>query len=211
MALLTLTLLTLGTGLTACGNPSGEEMAVVDTPMDAMTMDHGAGHGMDLGPADGQFDLRFIDAMIPHHEGAVIMAEAALKNSQRPEIRALAEAIIAAQAVEIEQMRDWRAAWYPDAGDRPLVYHAEMGHMMPMSEAQIEAMRMSVDLGPADQEFDLRFIDAMIPHHQGAVDMAKDLLAKTERPEMLALAEAILASQGEEIAQMEAWRQDWYD
>lgn len=210
IALMALTTVTLGMGLTACGNPQGRDMEVVDTPMDEMAMDHSEGHGMDLGPADGQFDLRFIDAMIPHHEGAVVMAEAALENSQRPEIRALAEEIIAAQAVEIQQMRDWRAAWYPDADDRPMAYHADMGHMMPMSEAQIEAMMMSVDLGSGDEEFDLRFINAMIPHHEGAIDMAKDALEKTERPEMVALAEAILISQAEEVAQMETWRQDWY-
>lgn len=205
-----LTTIAFGTGLTACNQPQDKDIAVVETPMDDMVMDHGEEHGMDLGPADPQFDLRFIDAMIPHHEGAVIMAEAALKHSKRPEIQALAKAIIAAQTVEIQQMRDWRAAWYADADDRPMAYHAEMGHMMPMSEAQIEAMKMSVDLGAGDEGFDLRFIEAMIPHHQGAIAMAKDVLTKTERPDVRTLAEAILSSQAQEIAQMEAWRQAWY-
>ncbi|TAF54119.1 MAG: DUF305 domain-containing protein [Oscillatoriales cyanobacterium] len=210
IALMALTTIAFGTGLTACNQPQDKDIAVVETPMDDMVMDHGEEHGMDLGPADPQFDLRFIDAMIPHHEGAVIMAEAALKHSKRPEIQALAKAIIAAQTVEIQQMRDWRAAWYADADDRPMAYHAEMGHMMPMSEAQIEAMKMSVDLGAGDEGFDLRFIEAMIPHHQGAIAMAKDVLTKTERPDVRTLAEAILSSQAQEIAQMEAWRQAWY-
>ena len=210
IALLALTTIAFGTGLTACNQPQDQDIAVVETPMDDMVMDHGEEHGMDLGPADPQFDLRLIDAMIPHHEGAVIMAEAALKHSKRSEIQALAKAIIAAQTVEIQQMRDWRAAWYADADDRPMAYHAQMGHMMPMSEAQIEAMKMSVDLGAGDEGFDLRFIEAMIPHHQGAIEMAKDVLTKTERPEVRTLAEAILSSQTQEIAQMEAWRQAWY-
>lgn len=210
IALTIATLLTLGFGLTACNQPPEEEIAVVETPMDEMVMDHGENHGMDLGPGDSQFDLRFIDAMIPHHEGAVVMAEAALKHSKRPEIQALAKAIIAAQTTEIQQMRNWRTAWYTDADDRPMAYHAEMGHMMPMSEAQIEAMKMSVNLGAGDDTFDLRFIEAMIPHHQGAIDMAKDVLTKTERPDVRTLAEAILSSQAKEIAQMEAWRQAWY-
>jgi uncharacterized protein (DUF305 family) len=209
-ALMTLTTIAFGIGLTACNQPQGDDIAVVETPMDAMVMDHEGGHGMDLGPADPQFDLRFIDAMIPHHEGAVVMAEAALKHSKRPEIQALAKEIIAAQTVEIQQMRDWRAEWYADADDRPMAYHAQMGHMMPMSEAQIEAMKMSVDLGSGDEAFDLRFIEAMIPHHQGAIAMAKDVLTKTERPDVRTLAEAILSSQAQEIAQMEAWRQAWY-
>ncbi|MEN9278971.1 MAG: DUF305 domain-containing protein, partial [Thermostichus sp. DG_1_5_bins_95] len=69
---------------------------------------------MSLGPADDSFDLRFIDAMIPHHEGAVLMAKEALEKSRRPEIRQLAEAIIAAQSQEIEQMQAWRLSWYPE-------------------------------------------------------------------------------------------------
>ncbi|OKH48182.1 DUF305 domain-containing protein [Phormidium tenue NIES-30] len=169
-----------------------------------------SGHGMDLGPADATYDLRFIDGMIPHHEGAVVMAEAALENSQRPEIRQLAEDIIAAQQVEIAQMRDWRAAWYPDAPAEPMMYHAEMNHDMAMSEEMISAMRMDMDLGGADDEFDLRFINAMIPHHEGAVAMAEDLKGKSDRPELLTLADEIITSQQAEIDQMEQWRQDWY-
>ncbi|BAZ18199.1 hypothetical protein NIES4071_100840 (plasmid) [Calothrix sp. NIES-4071] len=44
---------------------------------------------MDLGAADAEFDLRFINAMIPHHEGAVIMANGALNKSKRPKIKKL--------------------------------------------------------------------------------------------------------------------------
>jgi uncharacterized protein (DUF305 family) len=129
------------------------------------------------------------------------MAEAALEHSQRPEIRQLAENIIAAQQGEIKQMQDWRAAWYPDAPTVPIMYHAEMKHDMPMDQAMMGAMRMDMDLGEADDEFDLRFINAMIPHHEGAV---------STRPELLTLADEIIASQQAEIDQMQQWRQQWY-
>ncbi|PZV01668.1 MAG: DUF305 domain-containing protein [Leptolyngbya sp.] len=207
------TLLALATlvPLAACGNSTTEAMpergAAGDIAEESMMH---SGHDMDLGPADANYDLRFIDGMIPHHEGAVIMAEAALENSQRPEIRQLAEDIIAAQQVEIAQMEDWRAEWYPDAPAEPMMYHAEMQHDMAMSEEMISAMRMDVDLGGADEEFDLRFINAMIPHHEGAVAMAEDLKGKSQRPELLTLADEIITSQQAEIDQMEQWRQDWY-
>ena len=168
------------------------------------------GHAMDLGPADGTYDLRFIDAMVIHHQGAVIMAEAALAQSQRPEVRQLAEAIIAAQAQEIGQMQQWRKDWYPAASAEPVMYHAAMKHDMAMSEEMAAAMRMDVDLGTADDEFDLRFLKAMIPHHEGALVMAKDLRAKSSRPEMQTLAEAILTSQQAEIDQMQQWQKAWY-
>ena len=67
---------------------------------------------MDLGTADADYDLRFINAMIPHHEGAVAMAQDAQQKSERPEIQSLAQDIIASQQAEIEQLQQWRQAWY---------------------------------------------------------------------------------------------------
>jgi uncharacterized protein (DUF305 family) len=85
-----------------------------------------------------------------------------------------------------------------------------MKHMMAMTPEQIKAMRMDMDLGESNAEFDLRFINAMIPHHQGAVVMAKDALNKSKRPEIKKLAQAIISSQEAEIKQMQQWRQAWY-
>ncbi|MEN9201994.1 MAG: DUF305 domain-containing protein [Thermostichus sp. DG_1_6_bins_120] len=165
---------------------------------------------MSLGPADDSFDLRFIDAMIPHHEGAVLMAKEALEKSRRPEIRQLAEAIIAAQSQEIEQMQAWRLSWYPEAPPYALMWHEEMGHMMAMTPEKLFDMRMDRDLGSADAQFDQRFIEAMILHHEGALLMAEEALQKSQRPEIWQLAEAILANQQAEIAQMRAWQHQWY-
>lgn len=166
---------------------------------------------MDLGPSDAEFDLRFIDGMILHHQGAVVMAEAALQNSQRDEIKQLAEAIIAAQQVEIDRMMEWRQEWYPDASKEPIMYHAAMGHSMTMTADVQAAMMMSDDLGAADDGFDLRFINGMIPHHEGALAMAQDALEKSSRPEVQQLARDILSTQQVEIDQMQQWRKDWYD
>lgn len=181
-------------------------------------MDHGTmqpggmGHSMDmdLGPADESYDLRFLDAMVPHHEGGVVMAKEVLQKSQRPEVKKLAEEIIQAQSKEIAQMKQWRSAWYPKAPATPMAWHAPMSHMMAMSEEQRQAMMMSMDLGPADAQFDLRFLDAMIPHHEGALVMAKDVFSKSKRPDMKQLAQDILTSQQKEIDQMNQWRKAWY-
>ena len=178
-------------------------------------MNHGSGMnhsmGMDLGPADANFDLRFIDAMTPHHQGAVEMAKEAQVKSKRPEIKKLADNIIKSQNQEITQMNQWRQAWYPKAGDKPMAYDSQMGHMMEMSSEQTKSMMMSQDLGAADAEFDLRFINAMIPHHEGAVTMAKDVLSKSKRPEIKQLAQEIIKAQNTEIKQMQQWRKSWYN
>jgi uncharacterized protein (DUF305 family) len=165
---------------------------------------------MDLGPADGDYDLRFIDGMAMHHQGAVVMAEEALTKAQHPELKKLAEDIIAAQKLEISQMQGWRTAWYPQADSMPMAYHPQMGHMMAMTDEQKQGMMMSMDLASADAEFDLRFINGMLPHHEGALVMAKDALSKSQRPEIKKLAQDILTSQQQEIEQMEQWRKDWY-
>ena len=57
------------------------------------------------------FDRMYVDMMIPHHQGAVVMAEAALMKSQRQQMRALAQRIIDAQSAEIEMMNRWKADW----------------------------------------------------------------------------------------------------
>ncbi|PSF31270.1 DUF305 domain-containing protein [Aphanothece hegewaldii CCALA 016] len=165
---------------------------------------------MNLGPSDAQFDLRFIDAMILHHEGAVNMAKEALQKSKRPEIQQLAQDIIKAQQKEIAQLQQWRKSWYPDAGEKPVAYSDSMRHTMSMSKKQIKSMRMDMDLGAADAKFDHRFINAMIPHHEGALVMAQEALNDSKRPEIQKLSQEIISSQQKEIEQMKQWRQSWY-
>ncbi|MDF5725706.1 MAG: DUF305 domain-containing protein [Rhizonema sp. PD37] len=204
--------------LTACSTASQNETQAQNTTAvntsDNKQMNHegGMNHSMamDLGPADANYDLRFIDAMTPHHQGAVEMAKVALQKSQRPQIKKLANDIIKDQNKEIAQMKQWRQAWYPKAGDKPMAYDAQMGHMMEMSSDQKKGMMMNMPLGAADADFDLRFINAMLPHHEGAVTMSQDALSKSNRSDIKKLAQSIITSQQAEIQQMKQWRQEWY-
>lgn len=206
---------------TATTNPeisaSNSPVAVTpsSTPATPSTMHnmnnmHMGNMAMDLGPADANFDLRFIDGMIPHHQGALAMAKEAQQKSERPEIKKLADEIIKAQTKEIAELQTWRKQWYPTASNKPMAYDAKMGHMMEMSKDQMSGMMMSQDLGAKDANFDLRFINAMIPHHEGAVTMAQNAATKSTRPEIKKLTQDIISSQQAEIKQMQQWKQAWY-
>jgi uncharacterized protein (DUF305 family) len=206
--------------LTSCSDTSRLNAQSISPSMNQMPgMDHSAGGNldgmnhsmsMDLGPADAAFDLRFIDGMTPHHEGAVLMAKEAQQKSKRTEIKQLASNILASQQAEIQRMKQWRKAWYPKAGNSLMSWHTEMGHMMAMKPEQKQNMMMNQNLGTADAEFDLRFLNAMIPHHEGALKMAKEAQQKSKRTEVKQLASNILASQQAEIQQMKQWRKAWY-
>jgi len=148
--------------------------------------------------------------MIPHHEGAVVMAKDLAQKTKRPELQKLAKDVIEVQTQEIAQMRQWRKHWYPKAPNTPMAWHAEMNHSMAMSLDQMKSMRMDMDLGKADAEYNLRFMQAMVSHHQAAVTMAQDMAQKTKRPELQKLAKEIIASQQTEINQMQQWQKSWY-
>ncbi len=73
---------------------------------------------------EAPFDQRFIDMMVPHHQGAIAMAQIAQQRAQRPEIKQMAEEVIRAQDGEIRQMKQWRQSWYDQ--DQPAPQRA--GH-----------------------------------------------------------------------------------
>jgi uncharacterized protein (DUF305 family) len=162
------------------------------------------------------FDQQFIDMMVPHHQGAVEMAKVAQQRAQKPEIKAMAADIVAAQDAEIAQMRGWRKAWFgsdqtPSMDKMPMVEGmSSAGHgghgagtTMDMA-ADVEALRK------AGEPFDRAFIDAMIPHHESAIDAAKAAATRAQKPEVKKLAADIVAAQEREIAQMKEWRRAWY-
>ncbi len=64
------------------------------------------------GKTGDEFDRAFLEEMIVHHEGAVLMAQEALKNAKHQEIKDMSKNIISAQTIEINQMKGWLKSWY---------------------------------------------------------------------------------------------------
>jgi uncharacterized protein (DUF305 family) len=168
-------------------------------------MDHGAmGSGemaRQMVMENGKYsDRSFIDAMVPHHQGAIDMAEVALKNAEHERIKQLSRAIILTQEAEIEELKSIKEEEF-GTSEVP----------MEMGSEEMEMMGMTDPAELANKEpFDKAFIDAMIPHHQSAIEMAQVASEKSENPEIKELAENIVTAQQQEIAQMLQWREAWY-
>lgn len=190
----------LGLVLTGCSQPTQSS-----TGTGNMGMDHAAaGHGVTDPKAP--FEQQFIDMMVPHHEGAVAMAQVAQARAERPEIRQMADAIISAQDREIQQMKGWRKAWY---GSDQTPALASMP-MLPEMRTNMGNMAEDVKKLQTASPFDRAFIDAMIPHHEAAIEAARIAQQRATRSEIKQLAGDIVAAQEREIAQMRDWRKTWF-
>ncbi len=145
-------------------------------------------------------DVMFATMMLPHHEQAIEMSDIVLeKDDVDPDVRALAEQIKAAQGPEIEQLEGWLEEWGADA-DMGSMDHGDHGSMSGMmSEADLEELR-SAD----GQEASRLFLEQMIEHHRGAVEMAETQVEDGRSPEAVDLARTIVETQNEEIEQMES-------
>ncbi len=186
------------------GEQDSEESADGMQDMDHSKMDMSSGGVMDpshMLMENGEYsDERFIDAMVPHHQGAIDMAEVALENAEHPELLQLAQNVISTQQAEIEELRSIKEQEF-GTSEVPTQ----------MSPEEMEMMGMEDPAELANQRpFDLAFINAMIPHHESAIEMAQVALAESENPRIRELAASIVEDQEAEIAQMSEWRREWY-
>ena len=154
----------------------------------------GMGSSSSALPADvNNADLMFTMMMIPHHEQAIEMADLILdEDGIDAEVVALAETIKAAQGPEIELMESWLDEWGTGMGDI-----GGMGDGM-MSDTDMQALEDATG-----DEASRLFLEQMIEHHEGAIDMAQAEVDNGENPDVINLAESIIQSQTAEIATME--------
>ncbi|MGL6133403.1 MAG: DUF305 domain-containing protein [Prochlorococcaceae cyanobacterium] len=164
-------------------------------------------------------DQHFIVMMIPHHDGAIAMADLALTRAKRSEIKELAKSIKASQTSENAQMRTWYRQWF--GGDVPAMTRGGamgMGGMgggmgpgmgmgccsgMGMMSTSLAALKNSAD-------FDRAFIEQMIPHHRMGVMMASMAQNNSQHPQLKAMQQAMVKAQSREIEQMTQWYRNWY-
>ncbi|QVJ02240.1 DUF305 domain-containing protein [Nocardiopsis eucommiae] len=137
-------------------------------------------------------DVMFAQMMIPHHEQAVTMADLA-DTRAGDEVRQLAVEIRDAQGPEIEQMETLLDSWGADRESE--MDHSDMDGML--TEEQMTELE-----GAEGERFDTLFLEFMVLHHEGAVDMARTELDSGINPEARELAQEIIDAQEGEIRQM---------
>jgi uncharacterized protein (DUF305 family) len=169
-----------------------------------------AAHPHEENPLFNAADIEFLQHMIVHHEQAVVMSLLVPERTERDEFVRFASYVRRGQAAEIESMQSLLDL----AADRGVVVGAhELRGDPPMpgmlSRAQIDALASATGI-----EFERLWLEGMIYHHQGAIDMAlaqqqQQLESRRQPFEISVLVEEILVEQQAEITKMRAWLDDW--
>lgn len=147
-------------------------------------------------------DVEFAQAMIPHHAQALAMADLTIERPLDKDVERLVEDIRAAQAPEIETMTDWLHDWDEEVPET-IRDHANAGHDMEHMDGMMDDEDMAELADATDDEFQDLWLDMMIEHHEGAVDMAEDELDDGRYQPALDLAQQIIDGQTAEIDTMD--------
>jgi uncharacterized protein (DUF305 family) len=146
---------------------------------------------MDFGRADRTLDLRYINAMIAHHRGAMLFATQASTQTQRPEMKDLSAMILRDEPAAIAELYTWKKDWYGDT-------------------KQVKDPVVS-NLGTYDDKFDLRFLNALIAHHEEGLEMTQEIKIKSSRTEILNNADAVDTFLTTTLKLFKDWRKQWYN
>lgn len=204
----------------------------------AAAQDHDHGHGDDdstpesfscavaLGTpeierveSDIPFDLAYIDTMIPHHNSVIALAEHAIDDIERDDLKAIAQAILDTQPAEVEKMEGWKAEWYPDAPEEP--DHDTMMEMMAITMGGVENCDDEHHMNLMDSEWIVEeyddadddekqeaFIKLVVPHHQMAVHQSVVAREFAEHQELKDMVEEVIEAQNAEIEELRRIRRE---
>ena len=200
----TLAGLALTATLAACADQSATPPAATTSPTSSTsataTESASESASTDVTADHNDQDTTFAQMMIIHHEGAIEMSQLAVERADNPAVVALAERIAEAQGPEIDEMTAWLGAWGEDVSPDD---HGgmDMGGM-DMNGMSQEEMMTQLD-GLTGAEFDQAFLEAMIAHHEGAIEMSEQQVADGQNPDAVTLAEKIIDDQQAEITEMQ--------
>lgn len=160
----------------------------------AATMSHGV-----------QNDAHYIDMMVMHHGMGIEMARIATDKAQRADVKALADKIITVQQGEQKELDGYKAGLKPDAtraagaGGHDMASMPGMDDMKSMPEMKKGRMDMDRLQKASGATVDRLFLSSMAQHHQQAVQMSRQAMAKLKDSKVRAFAEKTITNQTREI------------
>jgi uncharacterized protein (DUF305 family) len=146
-------------------------------------------------------DVIFMKQMLPHHLGAIAMANYEIRYGRNQEMIQLAKSILAEQKSEVESMTLWLQK---NEGKR---YVENPSYLMKLNKSMTLMMEHMPE-SKGIQDVDNGFAAVMLPHHQAAIDMAKALLSCSARPDALAFCRQLISNEEIEVEQMLAFLND---
>lgn len=171
----------------------------------------GVGAGSASAATATKTDEAFSRQMQAHHSMAIQMAMMAAEEGEHKAIRATARNIVKRQRHEVDRLM----AIAERRGIAPSATHGNAQTMEDLDTLGLTSKKAGMHrdmsgLYGADP-FDRKFIHMMVPHHEGALRMARAELKRGKVGELRAIALSILKGQGQEIRQMNEWRRAWYE
>lgn len=189
--------LTLALSATACGN---DDDGSSSTATETSATEH------------NDADVAFASEMLQHHAQALSMVDLTMERPLDPEVTELAEQIRAAQAPEIETFTDWLTEWDEEIPetmrDHPNAGHddGDMGDSMEGMDTDMPGMLSAEDMNALqdapDDEFQTMWLEMMVEHHTGALEMAQAQTEDGQYQPAIDLAQDIVAPQTAEIETM---------
>lgn len=165
----------------------------------------GALTGSVVAPSSGaaagdQADAQFIEMMIPHHYQAIIMSQLAPDRSTDDQVRNLADRIKVEQGAEIKSMQGWQGRQGLSVTDPQKAYQEMLQDPEHLKEMGMATAEQIEDLRAArGNDFDVLFLQLMIPHHQAAIDMSVDIVGTTQDEYVYQTAMDIIDSQSTQV------------
>lgn len=131
----------------------------------------------------------FIQEMIPHHQEAIDTSIVVLAQTQDSELKQFTQDVIAVQTKEITQMKGWLRNWFNEEYLVASNYLPMMGDLSTFEDNALDKM----------------YVEGMIRHHQGAIEMAQRVLTLNPRPEIKKMADDIISVQQTEVGTLQQW------
>ena len=153
-----------------------------------------------------QLEVTFLAEIIGHHQAAIEMAQLELERGTSPDIRTHAENIIANQQHQIDQFTTWLEEWYgltPEEAKAQAPEEAQ--EEMKILEEETRMMVEELAAVEAGEDFDVAFVQKMIPHHNGGIVEFLELQSRADHAQLRVASSAGITAQQAQIADFRTW------